>query len=290
MKTSERKTPLKPEDQMPPLELPQSFYKYTFIDDPKQISLEHARRIFSDNELYFSSVTAFNDPFDGKFQIEWVGSERQRQQYREDVLKAHFPSLNRRERRSKVRRDKKMLDSPLFEKKYQDNVQRVVENFGICCLSRIPNSILMWAHYANAHCGFCLQFLDEPSDPFGVEIKAAGPHDNGVRIVPMQVDYSEKYPVVNRLNDSHLELAKKMYFTKAKEWKYEKEWRMVNENGPGPHQFPSRFLTGVIFGLRMKDKHKDMIREWCRNREPAMTYYEARQSEDSYSLNIVKIT
>lgn len=275
---------------MPPLELPQSFYKYTFIDDLKQISLEHARRIFSDNELYFSSVTAFNDPFDGKFRVGWQGSERQRRQYRETVLKVHTPSLNRRERRSKVRRDKKMLDSPQFEKKYQDNVQRVVENFGICCLSRIPNSILMWAHYANAHCGFCLQFLDEPSDPFEVEIKAAGPPDNGVRIVPMQVDYSEKYPVVNRLNDSHLELAKKMYFTKAKEWKYEKEWRMVNQNGPGPHQFPSRFLTGVIFGLRMKDKHKDMIREWCRNREPAMTYYEARQSEDSYSLNIVKIT
>ena len=281
---------MKHEDHMASLELPQSFYKYTFIDDTEQISLEYIRRIFTHNELHFSSVTDFNDPFDGKFRVDWQGSERQRRQYREHVLKVHASSLNRQERRSKVRRDKKMLDNPKFEKQLEDSVLREVGKFGICCLSRVPNSILMWAHYANAHSGFCLQFLDEPSDPFGVELKAAHPHDIGARLVPMQVDYSEKYPVVNRLNDSHMELAKKMYFTKAKQWKYEKEWRMVDENGSGPHQFPSRFLTGVIFGCRMKDEHKNMIREWCRNREPAITYYEARQSEDSYLLNSVKIT
>ena len=82
----------------------------------------------------------------------------------------------------------------------------------------------------------------------------------------MQVCYSENYPVVNRLNESPEESAEKMLFTKAKPWAYEEEWRMVDENGPGSHQFPSRFLTGVIFGLRMTDEHKALIRGWCKNR------------------------
>ena len=278
------------EDQMPTLELPQSFYKYSFINDTEQTSLEYTRRIFSDNELYFSSVTAFNDPFDGKYQMEWVGSDSQHRQYRTNLLKDFFPALNRQGRRTKVSKDKKMLDSPEFPKKFQDNVRRVVEKFGICCLSRVPNSILMWAHYAKAHCGFCLQFLDEPCDRFHVELKAAGLPKNSVRLAPMQVCYSENYPVVNRLNESPEESAEKMLFTKAKPWAYEEEWRMVDENGPGSHQFPSRFLTGVIFGLRMTDEHKALIRGWCKNRQPGMKYYEARQSEDSYSLNIVEIS
>ena len=278
---------MKHEDQMASLELPLSFYKYKSIDEEH---LEHTSRIFTHNELYFSSVTAFNDPFDGKCQMAWVGSDSQRRHYRTNLLKDYAPSLNRRGRRTKVSKDKKMLDSPEFQKQFQNSVRRTVEKFGICCLSRVLNSILMWAHYARAHSGFCLQLLDEPSDRFYVELKAGGRRQNRVRLAPMQVDYDENYPVVNRLHDDPNKSAKKMIFTKAKSWAYEEEWRMVDEDGTRSHQFPSRFLTGVIFGLRMTDEHKALIRGWCKDRRPAMKYYEARQSEDSYSLKIVEIS
>ena len=68
------------------------------------------------------------------------------------------------------------------------------------------------------------------------------------------------------------------------------EWRMIDLSGPGSHQFRSQFLTGVIFGCKMQDKHKKLIRDWCKDRQPAMKYYEAQQSEDSYSLKIVEIS
>ena len=85
-------------------------------------------------------------------------------------------------------------------------------------------------------------------------------------------------------------MAIKAVFTKTTKWKNENEWRMVDLNGPGPHQFPSRFLTGVIFGCRMSEKHKDKIRTWCKGREAGITYYQAQQSEDRYALNIVELT
>ena len=65
---------------------------------------------------------------------------------------------------------------------------------------------------------------------------------------------------------------------------------MVCPRMTGSYQFEPQCLTGVIFGCRMLEKHKDMIREWCKNRRPAITYYEAKQSENSYKLNIVEIS
>ena len=40
----------------------------------------------------------------------------------------------------------------------------------------------------------------------------------------------------------------------------------------------------------MPEEHKALIRDWCKNRQPGMKYYEAQQSEDSYSLNIVEVS
>ena len=62
---------------------------------------------------------------------------------------------------------------------------------------------------------------------------------------------------------------------------------MVDLNGPGSLQFPSHCLTGVIFGSRISDKHKEMIRSWCKDWETTVEYYEAQLSDDSYSLKII---
>ena len=73
------------------------------------------------------------------------------------------------------------------------------------------------------------------------------------------------------------------------QWEYEREWRIIIPNSLGAHGFPGRCLTGVIFGCRMSDKHKEDIRRWCKDSQLAIKYSEARQSKDSYSLNIVEI-
>ena len=65
---------------------------------------------------------------------------------------------------------------------------------------------------------------------------------------------------------------------------------MIYLDGPGLYHFEPQSLTGVILGCRMSEKHKEMIREWCGNREPAIKYYETRESEDSYTLDIVELS
>ena len=43
---------------------PRYFYRYKSIDEAH---LDHSSRIFTHNELHFSRVDAFNDPFDCRF-------------------------------------------------------------------------------------------------------------------------------------------------------------------------------------------------------------------------------
>ena len=261
---------------------PRHFYKYKSIDESCQ---EHARDIFTKNELYFCTVTAFNDPFDCKFQVEFGGAKHDKSKFLEDLSKKNDPHLNRQQRRSKARAETKVLDDPDLANAMRGSLIQDIEKWGIYCLSEVLDNILMWSHYANAHRGFCLEFESRQSDAlFGVELWPGGQIQKREIVAPFPVEYSTKYPVAKLVNG---QIAKDVFLRKAKQWAYEKEWRMMVPNGPGARQFPPQCLTGVIFGCRMLEKHKEMIREWCRNREPAIKYHEARESEDSYTLDIV---
>ena len=262
---------------------PPKFYKYKYIDAN---NLDHSSRIFTHNELYFCSVEKFNDPFDCQFQVRFRGSDYEKSKFVNDSLKAQSPHLKRPERRSKARKGSKRLNDPDVEKAMRDLARQYMEKWGLCCLSEVRDNILMWAHYANAHRGFCLEFSNELCFVPNIRLIDTG-RMVPFPVIPMPVVYSEEYPVANLLsNDS----TRDIFLTKAKQWEYEKEWRMALPGATGSYKFPSPCLTGVIFGCRMSSEHKEMIREWCRNREHPITHYEARESEDSYTLNIVEIS
>ncbi len=252
---------------------PVYFYKYKYID---QAAPEHSSRIFTHNELHFCTADDFNDPFDCRFRVELIGSDDEKLKFCEKLLKGQDSSLNGQQLRAKAIQFSAYLNSHDSKKMVQEAAIQEVGTYGICCFSKVRDNILMWAHYANAHRGFCLEFLVEPKPRREYEI-----------LEPHRVKYSDKYPVVNRLHDTDKVLAEKTILTKANQWKYEEEWRMVDPNGPGPHQFSSRLLTGVIFGCRMPENHKKMIRDWCKDRETTVEYYEAQLSDDSYSLKII---
>ena len=240
--------------------------------------------------MYFSSVIAFNDPFDCQFQVKFRGSDDEKAKFIDDLLKKQAPHLPSEERLSIARENSKFLSDPAITNEanaIRDRARQAIEKWGICCLSEVRDNILMWAHYANAHRGFCLEFstdLHIVPNVYQSDIGEIAPFP----VVPLEVKYPEEYPVCNPLcpDDS----ANQTLLTKAKQWEYEKEWRMVCPRMTGSYQFEPQCLTGVIFGCRMLEKHKDMIREWCKNRRPAITYYEAKQSENSYKLNIVEIS
>ena len=257
------------------------FYKYKFIDDRDDKHLDRSRRIFTDNELYFSKVSAFNDPFDCRFRLALGMSQEEQIAYSKRMIKKHERGLNRQQRNAHARQDVRALSDPAFKAAADKSLREKIDSWGVCCVSEVGDDILMWSHYANAHRGFCLQFSNELSVP---DLK-----QSRRRIVPLTIKYSPDYPTADPVSENRNNVVVPL-ITKAEQWKYEQEWRMINPSGPGSYPFPPHCLTGVIFGLLMPEKHKELIRDWCKDRHPAITYYEAKQSEDSYSLNIVEIS
>src|ERR1041385_3130272 len=91
------------------------------------------------------------------------------------------------------------------------------KHIGVLSLTEKPDNLLMWAHYAQQHTGFVIEFnADEPffhhkrteSDEFGYLRK---------------VSYSINRPNVFLTKVSSTD----MFLTKSKDWEYEQEWRKL---------------------------------------------------------------
>jgi hypothetical protein len=76
----------------------------------------------------------------------------------------------------------------------------------------------MWSHHADGHRGFCLQFHIKPDIyPF--------------RELLFKVEYPSLYPQINIVRNRE-DQTRKVLLTKSDFWKYEKEWRIIDDKGP----------------------------------------------------------
>ena len=270
---------------------PEYFYKYGRIDEDH---LDRSRCIFAGSRLYLSKISAFNDPFDCLFKTEFKGSEADLRQFHDEIQKRRFPGRSRKQRRFEASQWAKKSQKRKYEKWFQDEPRQwMLEKYAVCCFSTVPDDILMWSHYADGHRGFCLKFVNQlPGHQFYLKRRAGDPaFPLSPRMAPIQIQYSDEYPVFKALSDpaEDEEAERRCFLTKAKQWEYEREWRIIDDAGSGLREFPSQFLVGVIFGCAMTQKNKKRIREWCADRESAIKYYEAQQKLDAYALKLVSV-
>ena len=250
-------------------------YKYRSIDEK---NFDHSRHIFTNNEVYFSSPIEFNDPFDCQFGLSFQSSAEDKRLYLERYLANSDFRLNRSEKAKWINAQMKglgHLESHLKDKAIE-SMRDTINNLGVYCLSRKSDDILMWSHYADCHRGYCLKFIDGSNLPF---IAAA-----------QEIEYSVTYPIVNPIMEDDVTRLKKSLLHKAKHWEYEQEWRIIDyKNGPGVKKFPSNILVGVIFGCRMAEDHRVLIKNWCQGRASKISFYEVRVSKRNYVLEVVEI-
>lgn len=117
-----------------------------------------------------------------------------------------------------------------------------------CFFGDSPDNALMWAHYADNHKGFCIEYE--------VAIETPG---------LLEVNYSSKLPApsVTELLFSPEETLRRILTTKKMEWNYEKEWRLVYLRALNPGEKgmnierpdtikPVRIITGEKYNLGQK--------------------------------------
>ncbi|MDF7824875.1 DUF2971 domain-containing protein [Pontiellaceae bacterium B12227] len=243
-------------------------YRYIGFETDKESKLQ---TLFN-NELWFSSPQKFNDPFDCHFHVQDKFSRETFEKFAGNTSKlsgkdassdiAMFNSL--------AGQDESVSISGLMEQ-----LQHHIDAHGICCFSKLWNSILMWSHYADKHTGICIGYDDT--------------RDNGELC---EVKYSTHYPELH-VNETDtcdgLQTFKEKYLlTKSADWIYENEYRLIDPikcNFRDPSPFP---IVNITFGIKMGSKLKqDILNHFG---DDVMFYSAIHKATGRYGLSRFPIT
>jgi hypothetical protein len=151
----------------------------------QKFDIDWLGQLLNRRAIRFSDPDAFNDPWDCKpwFDSQSVENVDFRTSHIEFFKRAgrrNFPNLTEAEH---LERDAQLQNPDflrsLIDKSSRDIAEEINKRYKVYSLTTDPQSILMWAHYADHHRGVCLQFSCK----------------NIVFCSAMQVSYCDEYPV-----------------------------------------------------------------------------------------------
>jgi hypothetical protein len=253
---------------------PPVLYKYYTLS-------KWTQAIFERDEIYFPSPDCFNDPFDSKVYTTYEGTEEQRvrrlvRAWQTDQRQKGLPAKREELLRPKaLDLVKRRQDIQAMLETSRQSSERLRQQMGIFCMTSERDNILMWSHYADTHKGFCLGFkTDNPF--FGRALR---------------VNYSRDCPYLNVIEPPDIDKVGEALLTKARDWEYEREWRIVDHgHGPGIQMYPHDALCKVILGCRIDAENMTRIIQWCHARSPRPALYVAKEKDKEFGLDIVAIS
>lgn len=240
-----------------------TFYKYSGVDGALHIL---------NGTLKYDTPSGFNDPFDCLPANKSVNLDN-------SALHTLFFKKYKRE---PTLNEKMVCANNLSNPSYHKNINEALR---ILCLTKKPDNLLMWSHYAEQHKGCCFEldftnYDHNRSDPF-----------NGNNWLPLKVDYETRRPKISPLEKG---LAKEAIYTKSIDWKYEEEWRIMRtyRNNPPENNavvYPRElFLKRVILGCNVSTPNEETIIELVKDINAKLNAKivvdKARISRDDYKL------
>lgn len=218
-------------------------YKYLPFD-------EGSLRIITDGTIKFTSPSEVNDPFDcapdfdTRNIADYLNTRSDLLEKARETLKLSPAQLSE-EKQTIIKRLEMAAEHGAFN-------QLAAGRVGICSLTRDPLNLLMWAHYAQHHTGFVVEF-DIPAEVTDVD---KPPLDQFLDwLSPLEVEYQASKPVINLFDDKDVKL-KKQFLVKGEDWAYEQEERVIDYiRGHGIHRYErATILYSVIAGMKMDDR------------------------------------
>lgn len=163
-------------------------------------------------------------------------------------------------------------------------LMRKIYSAGIYSLAKpkdgesFPENELMWAHYANSHQGFCIEYdLDKLIE---------GSYVKGFNLTnTIHVKYEYDNPKIVE-QDSVFAVQEKVFGTKSKAWEKENEVRLVFEtNGVKPIVYGA--IQSLYFGLNIGNDERQKVIDTLKNR--GVKFYQINRVGKSYKLNAVEL-
>ena len=241
---------------------PEFLYKYQPLTAYSLASLVNST-------IWLAKPATFNDPFDCAITLD-------RQKYKQSVM--HAVSVAMERAKPEGLKPEHLLDiwpgdKEAFEQ-FRLHLSEIVQEMGICSFSATQNHLLMWSHYANHHRGFCVEYDCRDGTL--------------LRQLAHEVNYEDSVPSLTAAdfappNNKHA--VDVLWLTKAKCWSYERERRVMTNEGNKVHQAPSAIVS-VIFGARMPEQDRLMVAH-AHNHHPEIEFKEARLMEGQFTIEVI---
>ena len=281
------------------MKLPNRLYKYRAFSDRTLGNL-------IEDKLYFADPSTFNDPLDAKPGLELdvgdveletmlvklieqrvqseLNSAARTIRYKGPKTRDHILKLSRRQAEqiiSDIRynaTDPDLgLDDPvlfLLGHAVQRELLRRYEG-GIVSLAERNNCPLMWSHYGDQHRGVAVGYsLPDQRAEQVFKVKYGG---------SSMVEASKVLAMLEGSDTARHEVDDAVLLRKARDWRYEKEWRLIGQRGP---QDSPLELEEIIFGMRCPLAVKYSVVRAMENRDRRVKFLEIRRKPDTFLLSI----
>lgn len=262
---------------------PKIIYKY------RDWKSENHKKTLTNNELYLSSPSYFNDPFDCRIPEDFscLDNLDEIKKYAKkfvfdnsdfllsegvDLEKEYYEVINDINN-----------DCDNFQKNYikrQFEIQDIY--FGVLSMSIIWDSILMWSHYSDFHKGVC----------YGFNYDKLNKHKNFDKNGYVIYNKSDFYPRINPNYNITIKLFLETFF-KSKEWEYEKEFRLTKLFENEPKDIDRKFifdnddLEEIILGINISEDNKNEIIEIARDKK--IKIYQAIKNPKKFNVERILI-
>ena len=261
--------------------VPRYLYKYRKFDQYWETTL-------FDGQLYFAEAITLNDPFDCH---TFIDVKRYSEFMNTFASKYVFPEIEY----DKI--------CEVYNSRMENNLKRqclkIKQVFLLTCFSEDVKSILMWSHYADSHKGFCIEYdMEKVSqlyrDFLYPVIYQDQCYDFTEMAIMLDASYYQAMKALEILNVNTeyclKDVTNNIYvplLIKAKEWSYEKEWRIVVHKtffGLNDHLIDlSNAISGVYIGANSGlTNNIDKIIKWAKNKN--IVIYRMETEMDRYGL------
>jgi len=256
----------------------------------KYVSPSTGRQTIENCTLRWSTPPLLNDVFDMQFSFQ-LRLERQ------TIVDAFYKFVN--VSCEEVNEDGEIsnaIDACIDEMKIwsAESSNAILSQFvndKILCLSDVPDSILMWSHYAQNHTGMVLRFTDQTTGNPLVRARRV----RYLEQMPSLLDeeaLSRKLAGCNVLDTRRI--MDEVIYTKSSDWAYEREWRVYAGVGrsSNPYEdipFNAVELNGVIFGVRMAEAEKRTLVALLRARYPHVELLQTKVRGDVFGLAVEQL-
>lgn len=238
--------------------------------------------VLSTKRMRFSPLSAFNDPFEGRPEITglapdgalekavWEGIPKELENKYHEMPEAFRKQVSFDqfyqfciENQGTIVKDLVLKFEPMIHHIAQSIPDQIADKVGVLCLSEVPDSLLMWAHYAASHTGFVVEF--DSSHGYFDQRRSESDEFYHLR----RVLYRTTRPSASLTEFDGPEL----FTVKSDHWAYENEWRIMKPLADAavtigtPHgevhlfDYPPESIVSVTMGMRISKQIESTISE-----------------------------